>query len=98
MENEETPAAAACSRPMPTTAPSGHRAALRLGEGLVGQCAVDKRRMLITDMPDERRRRSARRCSRLPPRNIIVLPVLFEDQVKAVIELASLSAFTDLAD
>src|SRR5207244_2560844 len=30
------------------------------------------------------------------PRNVIVLPVLFEDQVKAVIELASLSNFTDL--
>ena len=28
------------------------------------------------------------------PRNVIVLPVLFEDRVKAVIELASLSAFT----
>ena len=30
------------------------------------------------------------------PRNVIVLPVLFEGQVKAVIELASLGAFTDL--
>src|SRR6201993_2047149 len=30
------------------------------------------------------------------PNNIIVLPVLFEGQVKAVIELASLAAFTDL--
>ena len=29
------------------------------------------------------------------PRSIIVLPVLFEGQVKAVIELASLHAFTD---
>jgi signal transduction histidine kinase len=28
------------------------------------------------------------------PRNVIVLPVLFEDRVKAVIELASLSSFT----
>jgi signal transduction histidine kinase len=28
------------------------------------------------------------------PKNVIVLPVLFEDRVKAVIELASLSAFT----
>jgi CheY-like chemotaxis protein/signal transduction histidine kinase len=30
------------------------------------------------------------------PRNIVVLPVLFENQVKAVIELASLSEFTAL--
>ena len=34
------------------------------------------------------------RCSSALPRNVIVLPVLFEGQVKAVIELASLSAFT----
>ncbi len=34
---------------------NGHPQRLRLGEGLIGQCAVDKRRMLITDMPDRRR-------------------------------------------
>jgi len=40
--------------------------------------------------------RSVRRCSRSVPRNIIVLPVLFENQVKAVIELASVTEFTAL--
>jgi len=72
---------------------NGHRHELRVGEGLVGQCAAGKRRMLITDLP----------ASAIPirsglfqavPRNIIVLPILFEDRVKAVIELASLGAFT----
>jgi HAMP domain-containing protein/signal transduction histidine kinase/DNA-binding response OmpR family regulator len=72
---------------------NGHRHELRVGEGLVGQCAAEKRRMLITDLP----------ASAIPirsglfqavPRNIIVLPILFEDRVKAVIELASLGAFT----
>jgi HAMP domain-containing protein/CheY-like chemotaxis protein/signal transduction histidine kinase len=74
---------------------NGHRASLRLGEGLIGQCAADKRRMLITEMP----------ASAIPigsalfkvaPHNVIVLPILFENQVKAVIELASISAFTTL--
>jgi HAMP domain-containing protein/CheY-like chemotaxis protein/signal transduction histidine kinase len=71
----------------------GHPEMVLVGQGLVGQCALDKRRMLISDLPG----------STVPirsglfeaiPRNVIVLPVLFEDRVKAVIELASLNAFT----
>ncbi len=72
-----------------------HPPHIGLGEGLVGQCAVDKRRMLITGLP----KRTAPISSALfktTPRNIIVLPVLFENKVKAVIELASISTFTDL--
>jgi CheY-like chemotaxis protein/signal transduction histidine kinase len=71
----------------------GHLRRLRLGEGLVGQCAAEKRRMLISDLPENT---IAIRSGLFEavPRNVIVLPVLFEDRVKAVIELASLSAFT----
>jgi HAMP domain-containing protein/CheY-like chemotaxis protein/signal transduction histidine kinase len=73
----------------------GHSPKLKLGEGLIGQCAADKRTMLITEIP----------ATAVPigsalfkavPRNGIVLPVLFENQVKAVIELASVSQFTPL--
>jgi len=72
---------------------AAHRAYLTLGEGLVGQCAIEKRRMLITDVPEHATPiRSG--LYQAVPRNIIVLPVLFEDRVKAVIELASLSRFT----
>ncbi|MEJ0059314.1 MAG: HAMP domain-containing protein [Terricaulis sp.] len=72
-----------------------HPARLKVGEGLVGQCAADKRRMLISDIPENVVPiRSA--LMRSPPRNIIVLPVLFEGQVKAVIELAAVGAFTKL--
>ena len=35
-------------------------------------------------------------CSRWSPQNVIVLPILFENQVKAVIELATVTSFTDL--
>ena len=73
----------------------GHPSALRLGEGLIGQCAIDKRRLLITDIPDEAVPISSA-LFKAPPRNIVVLPVLFESQVKAVIELASIDAFTPL--
>src|SRR5262245_15194506 len=71
----------------------GHPQELRIGQGLVGQCAAEKRRMLITDLPpDTVPIRSG--LFQATPRNIIVLPILFEDRVKAVIELASLSSFT----
>ncbi|WP_349257227.1 HAMP domain-containing protein [Vitreimonas sp.] len=74
---------------------SAHPARLEIGDGLVGQCAADKRRMLITDIPDNVVPiRSA--LFRSTPRNIIVLPVLFEGQVKAVIELAAVGGFTTL--
>src|ERR1700691_1114515 len=71
----------------------GHRKRLKVGEGLIGQCAAEKRRMLVSDLPpDTVPIRSG--LFQAIPRNIIVLPVLFEDSVKAVIELASLRVFT----
>src|SRR5262249_14897934 len=65
----------------------------RIGEGLVGQCAFEKRRILLTDVP-EHYVRIGSALGEAVPRNVIVLPVLFEGQVKAVIELASLTPFT----
>src|SRR5580692_11556681 len=74
---------------------NGHPRALGLGEGLIGQCAVDKRRMLISEMPATVVP-IASALFKAPPKNIIVLPVLFENQAKAVIELASINEFTAL--
>ncbi len=74
---------------------NGHPRGLRLGEGLIGQCAVDKRRMLISEMPDNAVP-IASALFKAPPKNVIVLPVLFENQAKAVIELASINEFTAL--
>jgi len=73
---------------------NGHLRQLRLGEGLIGQCALEKRRMLITDLPSDRTVTIRSGLVEAVPRNMIVLPILFEDRVKAVIELASLGAFT----
>jgi HAMP domain-containing protein/CheY-like chemotaxis protein/signal transduction histidine kinase len=71
----------------------GHLRRLKIGEGLIGQCAAEKERMLISDLPPNTISiRSG--LFEAVPRNVIVLPVLFEDRVKAVIELASLSNFT----
>ncbi|HET9474970.1 MAG TPA: HAMP domain-containing protein, partial [Steroidobacteraceae bacterium] len=65
----------------------------RFGEGFVGECAVQRQRLLLARVPAE----SIRLGSGLvetQPRNVIVLPVLYEGEVKAVIELASLYEFT----
>ena len=72
----------------------GYPTIFRLGEGLVGQCAADKRAKLITAVENALPINSA--LLSVTPRSIIVLPVIFENQVKAVIELSSLAEFTDL--
>jgi HAMP domain-containing protein/CheY-like chemotaxis protein/signal transduction histidine kinase len=75
--------------------PHGHLRTLRPGQGLVGQCAADARRMLITQIPQGVVPVTSG-LFKAAPNNVIVLPVLFEGQVKAVIELGSLGSFTDL--
>ncbi len=70
-----------------------HLRRLKLGEGLVGQCAAEKRRMLITDLPENAVSIHSGLFAAIP-KNVIVLPVLYEGRVKAVIELATLSPFT----
>jgi HAMP domain-containing protein/CheY-like chemotaxis protein/signal transduction histidine kinase len=71
----------------------GHPQRLKLGDGLVGQCATEKKRMLVSDLPPQTVPIRSGLFESVP-RNVIVLPVLFEDRVKAVIELASLASFT----
>jgi len=64
-----------------------------LGEGLVGQCALEKKRILLTEVPSDYIRINSG-LGAAPPLNIIVFPVLFEGSVRAVVELASFSAFS----
>ncbi|WP_414753152.1 response regulator [Anabaena sp. CCY 9910] len=68
---------------------------VRLGEGLVGQCALEKQRILLTEVPSDYIRISSGLGAALPL-NIIVLPVLFETEVIAVIEIASFHRFSEL--
>jgi HAMP domain-containing protein/signal transduction histidine kinase/DNA-binding response OmpR family regulator len=70
----------------------GLRTEFGVGEGLVGQCAYERERILITDVPGDYVRIGSG-LGEAPPLNIVVLPVIFEGQVKAVIELASFSHF-----
>ncbi|HWG44863.1 MAG TPA: HAMP domain-containing protein, partial [Gemmataceae bacterium] len=65
---------------------------INLGEGLVGQCALEKQKIHITHTPPDYIRISSG-LGTSPPKSIIVLPVLFEKQVKGILELASFESF-----
>jgi HAMP domain-containing protein/CheY-like chemotaxis protein/GAF domain-containing protein len=66
-----------------------------MGEGLVGQCALEKERILVTELPDDYIKISSG-LGEATPRNAVVLPVLFEGMVTAVIELASFRRFSEI--
>ncbi|MGH8686949.1 MAG: response regulator, partial [Burkholderiales bacterium] len=65
---------------------------LRIGEGLVGQCAAEKKRIVLDEAPQDFIRVSSVLGS-AAPQSIIILPVLFDGEVKAVIELATTGKF-----
>jgi HAMP domain-containing protein/signal transduction histidine kinase/CheY-like chemotaxis protein len=65
-----------------------------IGEGLVGQCAVTKERILLTNVPKNYIKIKSG-LGQATPLNLIVLPVLFEKEIKAVIELASFETFSE---
>ncbi len=66
---------------------------IRLGIGLVGQAAAEKQRVLLNDVPADYTRIHSSLGSAAPT-SVIVLPVLFEGEAMAVIELAALRPFT----
>ncbi|HEY1816038.1 MAG TPA: response regulator [Kofleriaceae bacterium] len=65
-----------------------------VGIGLVGQAAAEKQRILLSDVPPTYMYIHSS-LGTAPPKNIVVLPVLFEGETMAVIELASLRPFTN---
>ena len=94
MSEEESPALKLVAT-YAEDAQSRYPSEITLGQGLIGQSAHDKRRLLVSDLPiDSLQIGSA--LFKIVPRNVIVLPVLFENGVKAVIELASIAPFTTL--
>jgi CheY-like chemotaxis protein/signal transduction histidine kinase/HAMP domain-containing protein len=71
---------------------NGYAQRLALGDGFIGQCATEQRRILIKDIPPETVRIGSVTLQALP-RSLLVFPVIFEGQTKAVIMLASLQEF-----
>lgn len=64
------------------------------GEGLVGSCARSRKRMVVTDVP-QGYLRVASALGEGEPRQILLLPVLFENTLVGVIELASVTGFQE---
>ncbi|HXM57342.1 MAG TPA: response regulator, partial [Candidatus Dormibacteraeota bacterium] len=67
----------------------------RIGEGLVGQCALERERILLHNVPGDYIAISSG-LGEAPPLSIVVLPIVFEGQVLAVIELASFERFSPI--
>jgi signal transduction histidine kinase/DNA-binding response OmpR family regulator/HAMP domain-containing protein len=65
---------------------------LDLGQGLVGQCAYDKKKILLTSSIPETLKISSG-LAEVQPLNVLVLPIIFEGQVRGVVELASVERF-----
>ncbi|MFN2449762.1 MAG: HAMP domain-containing protein [Candidatus Baltobacteraceae bacterium] len=68
---------------------------VREGEGMVGQCLVEKKRLLLSDVPADYMT-IVSGLAEVRPISLVVLPVLFEGEVKAVIELASVETFNEI--
>jgi HAMP domain-containing protein/signal transduction histidine kinase/CheY-like chemotaxis protein len=69
-----------------------HGKEIDIGEGLVGQCAIERRKLLLTNVPADAFR-IASGLSETSALDVLVLPVVFEGEVRGVMELASLERF-----
>jgi signal transduction histidine kinase/CheY-like chemotaxis protein/HAMP domain-containing protein len=67
----------------------------RLGQSLIGQVARSKRSVVVADMPEDYVKISSG-LGEAPPANLAIVPILFEDQVLGVIELASFTPFSQV--
>jgi CheY-like chemotaxis protein/signal transduction histidine kinase/CHASE3 domain sensor protein len=79
---------------------SGHgngigRPAVRVGEGLAGQCAAEKKTILVDNISAEKFNTSTS-FGELVPQHILAAPVIFEGTVTGVIELGSIHGFSQV--
>jgi putative methionine-R-sulfoxide reductase with GAF domain len=91
MTNEPSLKLAASYAASQSTPPPGY---FKFGQGLIGQCAAEKERILLKSVPSDYVKISSG-LGEATPLNVIVLPALFEDDVNAVLELASFGEFSE---
>ncbi|MGN6667735.1 MAG: response regulator, partial [Trinickia sp.] len=72
-----------------------HGKGIQLGEGLVGQCAAERRKILLEPSANDGFRITSGLVS-IVPHNVLVLPIVFEGHVKGVLELASAERFNPI--
>jgi len=68
---------------------------IALGEGFVGQAALEKKPIVFHDIPDDYIRINSGLGNAIP-KNILVYPFLYEGQVKGALELGSVREFSEL--
>jgi CheY-like chemotaxis protein/signal transduction histidine kinase/HAMP domain-containing protein len=71
---------------------NGYPRRVEFGEGFLGQCAADRRRILITSVPADTVPVGSVLFQALP-RSVVVYPIVFEGQIRAVLGLATLDSF-----
>ena len=71
----------------------GNRSTFQIGEGLVGQVALEKQRILFTQVPDDYIAIQSG-LGETPPRYLLILPLLHENVLKGVIELGAVHQFS----
>ena len=65
---------------------------MEIGQGLIGQVAINKQKVLLERLVGQQSR-VVTGLSEWTPRNILVLPIVFEGEAKGVLELASVERF-----
>ncbi len=66
----------------------------RPGESLVGQCALERKQILLTEVPDDYIEVSSATGATVP-KNVVVTPIVHEDELKGVVEFGSVHGFSD---
>jgi len=67
----------------------------KLGEGLVGQAALEKEAILFTEIPKDYIKIESAVGSAVPE-NILIIPLIYEDRIKGVVELGKIKRFTEI--
>jgi signal transduction histidine kinase/CheY-like chemotaxis protein/HAMP domain-containing protein len=67
----------------------------RIGQSLIGQVAKSKRPIVVDEIPHGYIKISSG-LGEASPSNLAIMPIMFEDQVLGVVELASFSKFTTI--
>lgn len=66
----------------------------KLGQGLIGQCALEKKILIYNDIPEDFRLIGTS-LGEVPPKSIFIVPIIFENDVIAVVELATMTGFNE---
>jgi len=66
----------------------------KLGQGLIGQCALEKKILIYNDIPEDFRLIGTS-LGEVPPKSIFIVPIIYENDVIAVVELATMTGFNE---